>query len=316
MQKIEIRWIDMRIASLLPSSTEICYALGFGDELVAVSHECDYPPDAQSKPKLTRARVDSGLSSREIDRQVSSALHETGSLYDLDFDLLARLQPDLILTQQLCDVCAVSYEYVKDAVRGLRFSPQVVNLEPTRVADIFENIRTVGRLAGRTAQAEKFIASLEKRVERVRKMTGDLPTRPRTFLMEWIDPPYCGGHWNGELVEMAGGIDRLARIGEPSARLPWKEVAEFAPEVVVISCCGFSLDRALRETPRLDLVPEWRELPAVQEHRVFVADGNQFFSRPGPRIVESLEMLAVMIHPELAGQIEMPPGSFVPLLES
>ena len=300
----------MRIASLLPSSTEIVYALGLGDDLVAVSHECDFPAEARSKPKLTRARVDSSRSSGEIDQLVAQSLHETGTLYDLDFDLLSRLQPDLILTQQLCDVCAVSYEYVKDAVKGLRHSPQVVNLEPLCLADILENIRVVGRLAGCLDRAEAHIKSLAARIEQVRTRTAAVGSRPRVFLMEWLNPPYCAGHWNGELVELAGGVDALSRIGRPSARVDWKKIADFAPEVVVISCCGFSLERALQEIPFLQTVEAWSHLPAVQNGRVFLADGNQFFSRPGPRIVDSLEMLAVMIHPALAEGFKFPPRCF------
>ncbi len=300
----------MRIVSLLPSSTEIVYALGLADQLVAVSHECDFPPDAQTKPKLTRALVDSRLSSMEIDQRVSKTLHESGTLYELDFDLLAPLQPDLILTQQLCDVCAVSYEYVKDAVQGLRCSPQVVNLEPTNLRGILENIRTVGRITDRQREAAEFISGLEQRIDGVRRAVSACNSRPRTFLMEWVDPPFCAGHWNGELVEIAGGHDELARIGRPSERVKWAEIAAFAPETVVISCCGFSLDRTLLEIPVLQKSKEWMELSAVQNHRVYVADGNQYFSRPGPRIIDSLEMLAVMIHPEVAREISVPDGAF------
>lgn len=300
----------MKIVSLLPSSTEIVYALGLGDDLVAVSHECDYPPSALLKPKITRARVDSNLPSHEIDQQVREQLHEAGSLYDLDFDLLNRLEPELILTQQLCSVCAVSYEYVKDAVKGLRCSPEVLNLEPMYLADIFENIRLVGCHTGRLERAEKFIASLQCRVEQVRHLVSRFDSRPKTFFLEWLNPPFCGGHWNGELVEMAGGVDTIAVVGKPSRRVKWEEIAAFSPEVVVISCCGFSLDRTLRETPQLSAISEWWQLPAVRNERVYVADGNQFFSRPGPRIIDSLEMLAVMIHPELAPEFNIPPTAF------
>lgn len=300
----------MKIVSLLPSSTEIVYALGLGDDLVAVSHECDYPAVARQKPRMTRAMIDATLSSAEIDERVRKTLHSAGSLYELDFDLLNRLQPDLILTQQLCDVCAVSYEYVKDAVKGLRGSPQVVNLEPLCLNDILENIRTVGRLAGRMSQAEELVESLQHRIARVRQLAPQRSTRPRTFLMEWLDPPFCGGHWNGELVDIAGGVDGIARIGRPSQRVAWKEIADFAPEIVVISCCGFSIERTLEEIPILKTQEVWSQLPAVKQNRVYVADGNQYFSRPGPRIVDSLEMLAVMIHPELAAHFSFPERTF------
>jgi iron complex transport system substrate-binding protein len=300
----------MRIVSLLPSATEIVYALGLGDDLVAVSHECDYPAAARTKPRITRALVDSDHASETIDREVREKLHETGTVYDLDFELLERLQPDLILTQQLCSVCAVSYDFVKDAVKGLVHSPQVVNLEPTCLQDIFENIRTVGRLTGRLRQVEAVIASLQCRVEKVESLVGRSLARPRTFLMEWLHPPFSGGHWNAELVEIAGGVDELAKAGQPSRRVEWKEILDFAPEVVVISCCGFSIDRTLREVVQLKGVKEWHRLPAVLNQHVFIADGNQYFSRPGPRIVDSLEMLAVMIHPELASVYQFPPDAF------
>ncbi|MDD5541905.1 MAG: cobalamin-binding protein [Acidobacteriia bacterium] len=300
----------MKIASLLPSSTEIVYALGLGDELVAVSHECDFPPEAMNKPKMTRARVDSNLSSHEIDTLVSSTLHESGSIYDLDFDLLQKVQPDVILTQQLCDVCAVSYEYVRDAVKGLRSSPTVVNLEPTCLNDILENILTVGQLTGRQERAEKLVQDLKGRIDRVREAVARFNNHPRTLLMEWIDPPFCGGHWNGELVEIAGGVDRLAQFKKPSRRLTWEEIESFAPEIVVVSCCGFSIERTLRETPLLKNIEAWNRLPAVRQGRIFVADGNQYFSRPGPRIVDSLEMMAVMIHPDLASTLSIPADGF------
>jgi iron complex transport system substrate-binding protein len=299
----------MKIVSLLPSATEIVYALGLGDDLVAVSHECDYPPEARRKPRITRALVDSAQPSETIDHEVREKLHETGTLYDLDFELLKRLQPDLILTQQLCSVCAVSYDYVRNAVEGLVHSPQVVNLEPTSLQDIFENIQTVGGMTGHSKQAEAVIDSLQRRVERVRSLVLQTDRHPRTFLMEWLHPPFSGGHWNGELVEIAGGVDGIARVGQPSRRVEWKEILDFAPEIVVVSCCGFSIDRTRREVAQLKTVEEWHCLPAVLNQQVYIADGNQYFSRPGPRIVNSLEMLAVMIHPELASHYQFPPDA-------
>ncbi|MGB7624794.1 MAG: cobalamin-binding protein [Terriglobia bacterium] len=303
----------MKIVSLLPSATEIVFALGLGDDLVTVSHECDYPAAARTKPRITRALVDSDQSCDSIDREVRGRLDEAGTLYDLDFELINRLQPDLILTQQLCTVCAVSYDYVKDAVKGLIHSPEVVNLEPMCLQDIFENIRTVGRMTGRSNQGEVVIDSLQRRVERVRSLVGRSPARPRTFLMEWLDPPFCGGHWNGELVEIAGGLDGIAKAGQPSRRVEWKEIFDFAPEIVVISCCGFSQDRTLREFASIKSLAEWQRLRADHRPQIFIVDGNQYFSRPGPRIVDSLEMLAVMIHPELESEFRIPPNALLPI---
>ncbi|MBZ5554692.1 MAG: cobalamin-binding protein [Acidobacteriia bacterium] len=303
----------MKIVSLLPSATEIVYALGLGDDLVAVSHECDFPPSARVKPRITRALVDSDQPCETIDREVKEKLHEAGTLYDLDFELLERLQPDLVLTQQLCSVCAVSYDSVKDAVKGLVHSPQVVNLEPLGLQDILENIRTVARLTGCSERGEAVISSLERRVDRVKSLVSRIDRRPRTFLMEWLHPPFSGGHWNGELVTIAGGVDGIAKAGHPSRRVEWKEILDFAPEIVVISCCGFSIDRTLREIAPLKEVDEWHRLPAVLNERVFIADGNQYFSRPGPRIVDSLEMLAVMIHPGLAPEYQFQSKAFLQL---
>lgn len=246
----------MKIVSLLPSATEIVYALGLGDDLVAVSHECDYPPAARSKPKITRALVNSDLSGQAIDHDVRGRLHEAGTLYDLDYKLLDQLRPDVILTQRLCNVCAVSYDEVRDAVGRSARSSEIVNLEPRSVGDILENIRDVGRLAGRWKESEEVIRNLQSRIERVRNLASKFRLHPKIFLMEWINPPYGAGHWNGELIQIAGGIDRLAGVGQPSRRVEWREILEFGPEIVVISCCGFSIERTLKEIPDLQKVKE------------------------------------------------------------
>jgi iron complex transport system substrate-binding protein len=289
----------VRICSLLPSSTEIVFALGLGDSLVGVTHECDYPPEARSVRKITRSCIPAAASSSEIDRLVSTALSSAGSLYELDVAALEELAPDLILTQRLCDVCAVPYDRVQEAVTELPSRPRVVNLEPHGLADILENIRLVGRVTNRERVAEDVVGALERRIHRVRERTSAAAKRPRVVCLEWVDPPYCGGHWMKELVDLAGGVDDLAHHLRPSCRIPWQKIRSFAPEVIVLTCCGFDLERSKREGEILCSFEGFSELPAAQDSHVFATNGSAYFSRPGPRIVDSLEILAHLIHPEL-----------------
>lgn len=289
----------MRVCSLLPSATEIVCALGWGESLVGVSHECDYPLEVLRLPKVTRSTIPSGASSREIDSAVSSTLETEGSLYELDVALLESLRPDLILTQRLCDVCAVSFDRVQEAVKDLSSHPRVMNLEPTSLEDIFGIICKVAETLGDKAAGEALTGALKERVVAVRRETRMLRHRPRVFCMEWVDPPYCGGHWMKELVDIAGGRDDLANPQRPSYRVEWKRVLEFNPEVVVLTSCGFELERNEREALIFMGFEGARELAAVKSGRVIATDGSHFFARPGPRIVESLEILAHAIHPEI-----------------
>ena len=289
----------MRVVSLLPSATEIVLAIGMGDSLVGVTHECDYPPEALDLPKVTRSHIPPGIPSAEIDAAVSSTLGTTGSLYDLDWARLEQLRPDLILTQRLCDVCAVSFDRVQEAVASLSSSPTVMNLEPHSLDDILENIRAVGTALGADASAEGVVSSLRRRIEAAKQRTAKLAARPRVVCLEWVDPPYCGGHWMKELVELAGGQDDLAMLHQPSCRVEWRRVVDFAPDVIVLTCCGFGLERVLQEGEILAGYEGFHDLPAVKSGRIFATDGSSYFSRPGPRIVDSLEILAHLIHPEL-----------------
>ncbi|MGH9325777.1 MAG: cobalamin-binding protein [Terriglobia bacterium] len=289
----------MRICSLLPSATEIVCALGMAESLVGVSHECDYPPEVSRLPRLTRSNIPPGLSSREIDVAVSAELAADGSLYALDLPLLESLKPDLILTQRLCDVCAVSFDRVEEAVKGLSSHPRLLNLEPTSLEDIFRTIRQVAEAVGDRSAGERLDHTLRERVAAVRRETLALRNRPRVFCMEWVDPPYCGGHWMKELVEIAGGRDDLANAQRPSHRVEWNRVLEFNPEVVVLTCCGFELERNEREASLLMNFEGAEELAAMKSGRVIATDGSHFFARPGPRIIESLEILAHAVHPEI-----------------
>jgi iron complex transport system substrate-binding protein len=296
----------MRIVSLLPSATEIVYALGLGDALVGVTHECDYPADALTKPIMTHSLLDhTEATSAMIDQAVSGQLRDGLSLYALDRALLAELRPDVILTQALCEVCAVSYGEVERAVRDVTaefggVAPQVLSLEPLCLDDILTTIAVVGAISGTEQQAAAVVAGLRGRIERVRERAQRSATRPRVACLEWIEPPYGPGHWLPELVALAGGTAGLGEARADSRRIAWSDVVAFAPEVLVVTPCGFDLrratDEALRVLPALD---GWADLPAVRAGRVYAIDGNAYFSRPGPRIVESLELLAELIHPEL-----------------
>ena len=297
----------MRIVSLLPSATEIVCALGLGDQLVGVTHECDFPAAVRGLPKVTRTLIPTDARSREIDGLVRDRLGAGSALYSLDHDALARLAPDLIVTQALCDVCAVAEDEVRAAARALPSAPRVVNLEPETLAEVLSCIRQVGEAAGCAERADAVVAGLRARVERVASRAAEARTRPRVALLEWLDPPFSSGHWNPELVRLAGGEDGLGREGAKSVALEWPRVIAWRPEVVLVACCGFTAARTLEETGLLRDVEGWADLPAVRDRRVFVADGAAYFSRPGPRLVESLELLAHVVHPELfppAGDVQ------------
>ncbi len=290
----------MRIVSLLPAATEIVGALGALDQLVGVSHECDHPAEVNRKPRVTYCPIyGKGLPSSEVDRWVTETLATSGTLYTMDEPLLRSLKPDVILTQKLCDVCAVGYRTVTAMAAMLPGPPRVVNLEPSSLADIFEDIRLVASVLGMERRGEELVCSLEQRVEVVRERARDASCRPRCFLMEWIDPPFCSGHWGPELVEIAGGTDVLGKRGQDSTRISWEQVVAAQPEVLVLACCGYSAQPTLQDVPLLQRSPGWDSLPAVRKERVYAVDGSAYFSRPGPRLVDSLEILAEILHPEL-----------------
>ncbi len=290
----------MRVVSLLPSATEIVCALGMDDALVAVTHECDYPPEALAKPHITRSLLKPNMRSGEIDAEVRTQLTaDAHSLYSIDRALLAELAPDVILTQQLCEVCAVAYDEVLEAVKSLPRRPRVLNLEPMSLGEVLADIQRVGDAFGIGETARTVVAGLERRVERVKEMVALAETRPTVGFIEWIDPIFCGGHWNPELVEIAGGYDPVGRLHQPSVRVPWEQMRASQPEVMVISCCGFDEERTMEELPTLEALPGFDELPCARNGRVHVVNGSAYFSRPGPRLVDSLEILARLVHPEL-----------------
>ena len=290
----------MRIVSFLPSATEIVGLLGRTDDLVGVSHECDTPAEVKGKPVISRCAVDmDAMSDREKDETVSRILREGGSLYKVDETLLRKLDPDLILTQDLCQVCAPSGNEVSVVLKTLSRKPEILWLTPKKLGDIFGNILEVGRAVQRSDEANEAVKKLIQRVDAVVERTKKIRQRPRVFFMEWFDPIYCGGHWVGELVEMAGGEDRLARKGTDSVRVAWEDVRDWAPEVVVLSACGYHVPESIRRAKQvLPALPGWSELPACRSGQVYVVDAQSYFARPGPRMVEALELLAHLIHPK------------------
>jgi iron complex transport system substrate-binding protein len=288
----------MKICSLLPSATEILFALGLGDQVVGVSHECDFPPEARSKPILIVSRISHTESPAAIDRQVREFLERGESLYSVDLDAMMAIDPDLIVTQDLCHVCAATPDDLGAALAHMPRRPQVVTLNPHSLADVCADIRAVGEATGRSAQASAVIEGFERDVAQVERAVAGLP-RPRVVCLEWLDPPYVAGHWVPEMVERAGGIDALGHAGKPSFRVEWETIVTARPEVIVIMPCGYGLSQVAKEFRDLTLPPGWHDMPAVRNGRLFLVDASGYFSRPGPRLAAGLAILADAIH---AGQ--------------
>ncbi len=287
----------MRICSLLPGATEILFALGLGDQVVGVSHECDYPPDAKQKPVLVHGAIDPArMSAGEIDRKVGELLQAGKGLYHIDEAALIAADPDVILTQGLCEVCALDYNEVVKAAALLPRQAEIISLNPHSLADILDDILRVGRATDRQSAATELVGDLRQRIDLVGHREPD--NRPRVVCLEWFEPLYSAGHWVPEIVALAGGYDTLGRPGEPSAKIEWNEVIEARPDVILLMPCGFDLSRAVKESTPLRALPGWNELPAVKRGTVFALNGNAYFSRPGPRLVNGLEILSRVIHPE------------------
>jgi iron complex transport system substrate-binding protein len=300
----------VRILSLLPSATEIVYALGLGDSLVGVSHECDYPPEVRTKPVVSTSDLACTLRSEEIHSVASVHRHPSHSLYRIDQQLLGRLDPEVILTQELCTVCAVPVSQVREAARILAGPCRIASLEPHNLHQILDTILVVGEVTGCEDRAHAVVLGIRERMARVGSKTSPVAKHPRVFCMEWMDPPMAGGHWIPEMVRLAGGTDGLGRDGQPSAVILWNQVVESNPEVVVIMPCGYRIERSLGEIDRLSRRAGWYDFPAVREGRVYIVDSPAYFSRPGPRILNGLEILAQIIHPELFSGL-IPSGAAV-----
>ncbi|MBA2340814.1 MAG: cobalamin-binding protein [Pyrinomonadaceae bacterium] len=292
----------LRIVSLLPSATEIVCALGLEDALVGVTHECDFPPSVANLPQLTASRIThETMTSHEIDRAVRSQLDGHGSIYDLDEQKLYELKPSLILTQELCDVCAVSYKTVKQAARIFEHEVPVVSLEPNTIADIFANIRTVGELTGKEREAEAVVSDLTMRLDALAIQLADVRKRPRTLMLEWLEPPFAPGHWVPEQVALAGGDASFGRAGEPSTTTTAEEIQAYNPEIVVLIPCGYYKEDILRQLPASHLPAGFADLAAARSENVWAVDAASYFSRPGPRVVRGTEILASILHPEIFG---------------
>ena len=288
-----------RVASLLPAATEIVCAVGAEADLVGISHECDFPEAVRGLPALTRARVRPVGTSREIDREVRLVLQDALAVYEIELARLEAARPDVIVTQDLCDVCAVSFDDVCAAAAKLvDRNVRIVNLHPSRLDDVWGDIARVAEALGRAPDGAAVVTSLQARVAEIVARSSSPGARPRVVSIEWIEPVMIGGMWMPELIEMAGGTPLVTRPGDHAPTLTKGALRELSPDVVVVSPCGFPLDRALEELPLLRAALPWVSWPAVQAGRVYVADGNAYFNRPGPRIVESLEILAACLHPD------------------
>jgi iron complex transport system substrate-binding protein len=300
----------VRIVSLLPSATEIVYALGLGDDLEAVTYECDYPPEATKKPVVLHSAIPQGrpLSAREIDDAVREHMGNSDPIYVLDRALIQRIRPDVILAQDLCRVCAIPSGQVQDALADIGVDAKVLSLDPNTLEEVIETIAVVGRLLDVEDRAAALVASLRARVEAVRRTALRLPSI-RVLALEWSDPPFIGGHWIPDLVEIAGGTNLLSEKGRPSRAIGWREIADATPEVIVFMPCGYYLDEAEEEAAALYANPDFASTPAAREDGVFAVDASSYFSRPGPRIVDGLEIMAWAIHPEAF--VEAPPTAII-----
>jgi iron complex transport system substrate-binding protein len=288
----------VRIVSFLPSATEIAFSLGLGEEIVGVSHECDYPPEARTRPAVVHCAISlDDMTPAEIDSAVSTQLRVGESIYAVDTELLKTLQPDLLLAQDLCEVCAPSGNETERALHALGGKARVLTLAPRSLREIHENLRQLAAVTDRESNAEELIASHNERLSRLARELRGAPRR-RVFFLEWIDPIFCGGHWVAEMIELAGGIDGLARKGGDSVRVAFEDVVAWAPEVLIVSPCGAHLESATEQARCLLGDTRWSMLPAVQEGEVYAVDATSYFARPGPRIFDGIELLANILHPE------------------
>src|SRR6516162_11691973 len=291
---------ELRLISFLPAATEMVFALGIGERLVGVSNECDFPAAAKTKPVVVKPVLPlEKMSLCEIDAAVAERIGRGKSLYQVDERLLEQLAPTHILTQALCQVCAPSGNEITPALAALPVKPKILWFTPHNIAEIFGDLRELGAATGRLAQAEELNAAAHARLQNVIELTKKTPRRPRVLCLEWIDPYYCCGHWVPEMVELAGGEDALGRKDTDSVRISWTDIAALSPEILIVSPCGFGLDEAVEQAKQLLQQPGWNDLPAVLNDRVFAVNANAYFSRPGPRVVDSVELLAHLIHPDV-----------------
>lgn len=295
----------MRIVSLLPSATEICHYLGILDEVVGVSHDCDWPPDIEDRPALSSTTIEEEASSGDIDQQVSEQMHAGRSLYHLNRDRLDDLAPDLILTQELCEVCAPAFDQVEEAARVMKGKTDVISLEPESLDDVLANIRTVAERTGTEERAEELIEHRKHIRREIEERVRDRNIKPRVLDLEWLDPPYIGGHWVPEMVEVADG-QTMNDPGENACRVDWTDITAFDPEIAILMPCGFDTDRTRAEYDVLEERDEWNDLRAVHSGRVYNTHGSYYFNRPGPRLFTGLKILAKCMHPKRFRDFQLP----------
>ena len=289
----------MRICSLVPAATEVLFGLGLGDSVVGVTHECDWPPEAAARRVVTASLIDTDeLSSAEIDKAVAEAAGDGRALYAVDAERWAELEADTVVAQELCSVCAVSTDEAREVVSLQQVSADVVGFSPATLEGILDGILALGARFGAEGAAEELVAGLRARLERVRAALAETQSSPRVFVAEWLEPPYSAGHWVPDMVEAARGTEVASMSGEPSHRMRWSDVAALRPDVVVLAPCGLDLDRTISEVVPLELSAHLLGTPAREEGRVFAVDANASFSQPGPRIVDGVELLAYLLHPD------------------
>lgn len=288
----------MQICSFLPSATEILYALDLGDSVAGVTFECDYPPEAREKPIVVNTILGHDLSAAEIDRDVTQHASHGDSLYTVDTETLRRIKPELIVTQELCDVCAVSTSHLAKALHALSPQPEVLSLTPHTLADVFSDIEAVGAATGKEARAAEVVAHLKQRIERIQAKRGVEP--PKVACLEWLNPLFNAGHWVPEMVDLAGGVDRLGIPGEYSVRIEWRQIFDLNPDVIVIMPCGYDVEKAVQEYRRTAFPAEWQNVHAVRQGRVYAVHASAYFSRPGPRLVDGVEILYSLLHQDFS----------------
>jgi len=290
---------DLRIASFLPAATEMLCLLGLGDQVVGVTHECDYPPQVQTKPVLVDCALDlSGMTTRQIDDVVTARIRSGQSLYAVDEAKLRQAAPTLLITQNLCQVCGPSGNEVSQVLKTLSPAPDILWQTPKTFEEVLDAVHELGRRTGRLDAARDWVAAARERVARIAAQSARHPRKTRVAFLEWVDPIYCGGHWIPQMLDWAGGHDRNSKPGTDSVRIPWEQVVESQPEVIIVSPCGFKTDKALEQAITLLDRPGWNDLPAVQQGKVFAVDANAYCARPGPRLVDGVELLAHLVHPD------------------
>ncbi len=297
-----------RIISFLPSATEILYELGVGDEVLAVTHECNYPPEAKTKPRVIHSSFDPGkMTSHEIDSKVVELVHAQKDIYVLDDKVLKKADPNLIVAQGICEVCSPYTREINRAVEILDRKPEVLILDPKNLDEILQNIIDIGNKVGRANQAHDFVSRLQKRIQDIKAIPKI--ARPKVLCIEWLDPLFTAGHWVPQMVEIAGGINGISLVGEQSRRMQIEEISKFNPDIIVLMPCGFDVNRTIQEYEKLQESQKWNLIPAVKQGEVYAVNANEYFSKPGPRTVTGVEILSKIIHPDTFRNLDIPKNS-------